>query len=41
MGPAAAQSAEPFSAERFARRVEAVYADQIGRRMAVRRGVPA
>lgn len=41
MGPTAAQSAEPFSAERFARRVEAVYADQIGRRMAVRRGVPA
>ena len=41
MGPAAAQSAETFSAERFARRVEAVYADQIGRRMAVRRGVPA
>ena len=41
MGPAAAASAEPFSAERFARRVEAVYLDQIGRRAAERRGVSA
>ena len=41
MGPATAASAEPFSAERFARRVEAVYLDQISRRTAERRGVPA
>ena len=41
MGPATAASAEPFSAERFARRVEAVYLDQIGRRAAERRGVSA
>lgn len=41
MGAAASASAEPFSAERFARRVEAVYADQISRRTAERRGVPA
>ena len=34
-------SAEPFSAERFARRVEAVYLDQISRRTAERKGVPA
>lgn len=41
MGPAAMRSAEPFSAERFARRVEALYMDQISRRSVVRRGVPA
>ena len=41
MGPAAMRSAEPFSAERFARRVEALYMDQISRRTVVRRGVPA
>ena len=41
LGPAAAASAEPFSAERFARRVEAVYLDQISRRTAERKGVPA
>ena len=41
MRAAAAASAEPFSAERFARRVEAVYLDQISRRTAERKGVPA
>lgn len=41
MGAATAASAEPFSAERFARRVEAVYLDQISRRTAERKGVPA
>ena len=41
MGATAAASAEPFSAERFARRVEAVYLDQISRRTAERKGVLA
>ena len=39
--PTAAASAEPFSAERFARRVERVYLDQISRRSAAERGVSA
>ena len=39
--PTAAASAEPFSAERFARRVERVYLDQISRRSAAEREVSA